>query len=35
MEYKGVEYQVVLTASPSGWKWTVEMAGKQPTSGTP
>jgi hypothetical protein len=23
MEYKGIEYTVVQTASPTGWKWTV------------
>ncbi len=22
MEYKGVEYSVVQTANPTGWKWT-------------
>jgi hypothetical protein len=25
MKYRGVEYQVVQTASPTGWKWTVEL----------
>jgi hypothetical protein len=24
MEHRGVPYQVVQTASPTGWKWTVE-----------
>jgi hypothetical protein len=23
MDYKGVEYTIVQTANPSGWKWTV------------
>jgi ABC-type branched-subunit amino acid transport system substrate-binding protein len=23
MECKGIEYQIVQTANPSGWKWTV------------
>jgi hypothetical protein len=25
MQHKGVQYQVVETANPSGWKWTVEL----------
>ena len=23
MQYRGIEYQVVQTADPMGWKWTV------------
>jgi hypothetical protein len=23
MEYKGIEYNVVQTGSPTGWKWTI------------
>jgi hypothetical protein len=26
VEHKGVQYQVVETANPSGWKWTVQLA---------
>jgi hypothetical protein len=26
MEHKGVQYQVVQTANPTGWKWTVQLA---------
>jgi hypothetical protein len=33
MEYKGIEYTVVQTANPTGWKWTVSMDGRQPRSG--
>jgi hypothetical protein len=25
MEHKGIEYQVVQTANPTGWKWTVNL----------
>ena len=25
IEHKGIEYQVVQTASPTGWKWTVQL----------
>jgi hypothetical protein len=25
MQHKGVQYQVVETANPSGWRWTVEL----------
>ena len=31
--YKGIEYQVVQTSSPTGWKWTVEMEGRRPRVG--
>ncbi len=23
MEYKGIQYQLVRTANPTGWKWTI------------
>ena len=26
MEYRGIQYQIVQTASPTGWRWTVELA---------
>jgi hypothetical protein len=25
MEHKGIEYQVVQTASPTGWRWTIHL----------
>ena len=25
MEYKGIQYEVVETANPTGWKWTVHL----------
>jgi hypothetical protein len=25
MEHKGIEYSIVQTASPTGWRWTVEL----------
>jgi hypothetical protein len=28
MEYKGIQYQVVQTANPTGFKWTVHIAGR-------
>ena len=34
MDYKGIEYQIVQTSSPSGWRWTVEMEGRRPRVGT-
>ena len=33
MDYKGIEYQIVQTSNPTGWKWTVEMKGKRPRVG--
>lgn len=33
MDYKGIEYQVVQTANPTGWRWTVSMEGRQPRCG--
>jgi hypothetical protein len=34
MEYKGVEYQVVQTTDPTGWKWTVELGREQTRTGS-
>jgi len=28
MEYKGMQYSVVQTSSPTGWKWIVRLDGK-------
>jgi hypothetical protein len=25
MQYREIEYQVVQTANPTGWKWTVQL----------
>ena len=25
MEHKGIQYQVVQTANPTGWKWIVQL----------
>ncbi|HYI96777.1 MAG TPA: hypothetical protein VEX68_24765 [Bryobacteraceae bacterium] len=33
MKYRGVEYQVVQTANPTGWKWTVLITGRRPRIG--
>jgi hypothetical protein len=27
MEYRGIQYQVVQTANPTAWKWTVQLDG--------
>jgi len=34
MQYKGIEYQVVQTANPTGWKWTVQFDATRTRSGT-
>ena len=31
MEYKGIQYQVVQTANPTGWRWTVQLDTKEKT----
>jgi len=28
MNYKGIQYQIVRTANPTGWKWTVLVDGR-------
>jgi hypothetical protein len=33
MEYRGIEYTIVQTANPTGWKWTVHL-GKRAKTGT-
>jgi len=33
MEYRGVEFTVLQTLSPKGWKWTIELPGHKPKSG--
>jgi hypothetical protein len=32
MEYRGVEFTVLQSASPRGWRWTVEITGRKPKS---
>lgn len=33
MEYKGIQYDVVQTASPTGFKWTVQLDGERTRTG--
>jgi YD repeat-containing protein len=33
MEHRGIEYTVVQTINPSGWKWSFERDGRSPRSG--
>jgi hypothetical protein len=33
MQHKGVQYEVVETANPSGWKWTVQLADDRTKTG--
>ena len=33
MDYKGIEYSVLQTANPLGWKWTVFLAGIRTRTG--
>jgi hypothetical protein len=34
MDYKGIEYHVVQTADPTGWRWTVQMEGRESRTGS-
>ena len=34
MEYRGIEYTVVQTANPTGWKWTISLAERRTKTGT-
>ena len=34
MQYKGIEYQIVQTANPTGWKWTVQLDATRTRNGT-
>jgi|KBSMisStandDraft_5_1062788.scaffolds.fasta_scaffold94408_4 hypothetical protein len=34
MEYRNIEYQVVQTSSPTGWKWTVHIPGRRVRTGS-
>ena len=33
MEYQGVEYTIVQTINPFGWKWSFEREGRLPRTG--
>jgi hypothetical protein len=33
MEYKGIQYLIVQTANPTGFKWTVLLEGNRSKSG--
>jgi len=33
MEHRGFQYQVVQTANPTGWKWTVHLSEKRTKTG--
>jgi hypothetical protein len=34
MEHKGIQYQIVQTASPTGWKWSVQIDDNRTKTGT-
>jgi hypothetical protein len=34
VQYKAIEYQVVRTANPTGWKWTVQLGATRTRTGT-
>jgi hypothetical protein len=34
MEHKGIPYQIVQTASPRGWRWTVQLDDDRTKTGT-
>jgi hypothetical protein len=34
MEHQGVEYTVVQTANPTGWKWTIVLANGKTRTGS-
>jgi len=33
MEYRGIEYEVLQTANPTGWRWIVHVDDGRPKSG--
>ena len=33
MEYKGLQYSIVQTSNPTGWKWTIFVPGRRPKTG--
>jgi hypothetical protein len=34
MEYRGIQYQVVQTANPTGFKWTAHLGATRTRTGT-
>jgi hypothetical protein len=34
MEHRGIQYQVVQTASPNGWRWNVQLDDTRTRTGT-
>ena len=34
MNYKGIEYQIVQTSNPTGWKWTFQPDANRTRTGT-
>jgi hypothetical protein len=34
MQYRAIEYHVVQTANPTGWKWTVQLDGRRTRTST-
>jgi hypothetical protein len=34
MDYKGIGYHVAQTENPAGWRWTVQMEGREPRTGS-
>jgi hypothetical protein len=34
MDYRGIEYTVVQTANPTGWKWTISIDAKRTKTGS-
>jgi hypothetical protein len=33
MEYKGIQYEVIQTTNPTGWKWIVQLDGGRTKTG--
>jgi hypothetical protein len=33
MQYQGIEYTIVQTANPFGWKWSFKREGRSPKTG--
>ena len=34
LEHRGIQYQIVRTANPTGYKWTIYLDGNRTRSGT-
>jgi hypothetical protein len=33
MEHKGIQFSVLQTANPTGWRWSFQIEGRQPKIG--